>query len=160
MILENEMASTQQNSGKQVKDSAKRYTKKEIKAYIADLEEKVVNTSGAHLHSLVAINEILRSPGIDGLLDEGMKGQLRDLWIKLSSAGVQLLEPPVLFGLPEGFEEEEFRGVESEDVPELLGEGLDDEEFFLDKLEGEASEAEESEEEDSEEEAIDKETLN
>lgn len=152
------MASAEQDSSKQSSESAKTYSKKELKAYIADLEERVVNTSGAHLHSLVAINEILRSPGVDSVLDEGMKGQLKDLWIKLSSAGIQLTNPPLLFGLPEGFEEEEFKGVESEDVPELLGEGIDDEEFFLDQIEAEAGE--DSESDDTEDELPSKETLN
>ena len=88
------MANTAQDDGAK-NESGKRYTKKELKAYVADLEEKVVGSTGAHLHSLIAINEILRSPGIESLLDEGLKGQLRDLWIKLRSANCRCRTPSI-----------------------------------------------------------------
>jgi len=108
------------------KESAKKYTKKEIKAFVADLADKVENSDGAYLHSIIAVNQILRSPGIDGTLDEAMKIQLRDIWTKLKTAGIQLTDPPVLFGLPEGFGDEAKEEVESEEVPELL----EDDDFF------------------------------
>jgi hypothetical protein len=100
-------------------ESAKKYTKKDIKDYISDIEKKIVNSDGAYLHSIVALNEILRVPEIQDLLDDELKGHMRDLWVKLKSSGVQLTDPPILFGLPEDFGKEQEMLVESEDVPEI-----------------------------------------
>ena len=62
---------------KRKKESVKKYTKKELKGFVADLTDKVENSNSAYLHSLIAINQILRSPQIDSILDDALKVQLK-----------------------------------------------------------------------------------
>ncbi|MCB0322163.1 MAG: hypothetical protein KDD69_01285 [Bdellovibrionales bacterium] len=86
-------------------------TRDEVQAYLADIEEKVINSDGAYMHSVIALNQLMRLPHANEVLDEKLKEQMHDLWIKLKSLGVQLSDPPLLFGLPANF------GHESEEIP-------------------------------------------
>ena len=101
-------------------EKQKKFTKKHIRAYLADIEEQVVGSDTAYLPSVIALNEILREPNADTLLDRDLKNQMRDLWVKLKSTGIQLSDPPLLFGLPEDFHSEEEEIVEDEEVLEYL----------------------------------------
>ena len=92
----------------------KNYTKEELQAFLADIEEKVVESNEAYLHSIVALNELLSLPNAADLLDDELRSRVKDLWIKLKSSGVHLNDPPLLFGLPENFGKEE---EEDEIVP-------------------------------------------
>ncbi len=96
------------------KSDTPKLTKKQVKAYLADIEKKVIDREGSDMASLVAINELLNLPNSEQLLDESLKTQLKDLWIKLKSNGVQVDDPPLLFGLPDGFGEEEKEDEEEE----------------------------------------------
>ena len=94
------------------KSGAAKLTKKQVKAYLADIEKKVINREGADMASLVAINDLLSLPNAEQLLDTELRTQIKDLWIKLKSGGIQVDDPPLLFGLPEGFGEEEVEEEE------------------------------------------------
>lgn len=94
------------------------YSKEELKAYLADIERKLVESNGAYMHSLVALNEILRHPDVPALLDPELKSQMQDIWIKLKSTGIQLAEPPLLFGLPQDFAKEQEEISEEEEAEE------------------------------------------
>ena len=95
------------------KPAAPKMTKKEVKAYLAEIEKKVIDREGADMASLVAINNLLNQPNAEQLFDDELRKQVKDLWVKLKSGGIQVDDPPLLFGLPEGFGEEE---IEQEEV--------------------------------------------
>ncbi len=103
-------------------DAAGTMTLEEVRAFVADIEQTVADSDDAYLNSVIALNQVLRLPNAEALLDEALKEQMRALWVKLRSTGIKLNDPPILFGLPEGFGEEEQELVESEDVAELAEE--------------------------------------
>lgn len=102
---------------KEGEERRKSYTREELQAYLTDIEEKVIDSDEAYLHSVIAINELLNLPNADEIFDEELKGRVRDLWIKLKSTGVHLNDPPLLFGLPENFGQEE----ENEEIVPVQG---------------------------------------
>lgn len=113
---------------KMTKDKAKAKAKvdavgemslEEVRAFVGEIEQTVADSKDAYLNSVIALNQILRLPNAEALLDEQLKEQMRALWVKLRSTGIKLNDPPILFGLPEGFGEEAQELVESEDVAEL-----------------------------------------
>ena len=81
-------------------------SKEEIQAYLTELEKRVIESEGSYLHSILALDKLLRLPNAEEVIDEQMKSQMRDLWIKLKSSGIKLADPPLLFGLPENFGKE------------------------------------------------------
>ena len=80
---------------------AVQYASRGHKVFGADINQLVVDQVNAGQEPF---------PG-EAMLDEKLKEQMHDLWIKLKSLGVQLSDPPLLFGLPANF------GHESEEIP-------------------------------------------
>lgn len=105
---------TEDNSVEEVQ-----FTKEQIVAFIKDIELRLVGNSGANLHSVVGLNRILRASNINQVLDNELKERIKDIWIKLKSTGLLLIDPPIVFGLPKDFESILAEETESEDVPEL-----------------------------------------
>lgn len=104
-------------------DNQKVYTREEVQAFLDDIGEKVIASNEGYIHSVVALNQLLRLPNAEELFDDDLKAQMRDLWIKLKSLGIQLNDPPLLFGLPEDFgKEEEVKDEEEEEGEEDKGE--------------------------------------
>ena len=82
-------------------EATKLYTKKEFEAFAAEIARKVVDKEPAYLHSMLAMNHILRQPNLPEVLDADLKDQLKDLWVKLKTTGLHLQDPPILFGIGE-----------------------------------------------------------
>ena len=78
-------------------------SKDDVAAFLVDIEKTVLERDGADMSSLVAINHLLNLPNAETLFDEGLKTQLKDIWIKLKASGIEVEDPPLLFGLPEDF---------------------------------------------------------
>lgn len=112
---------SEMSAGKQDSQDAPKLNKKQVRAYIADIESKVAADQGADMASLIALNHLLTMPNAEKVLDEDLRRQLKDLWQRLKAKGVQLDDPPLLFGLPEGFGEEE-----AEEEEELTGTPVSD----------------------------------
>ena len=74
------------------------FNKQEVKAFLADISEQVDNSQGSYLHSMLALNELIRQPNAEKIFDETLKRQAREIWIKIKGAGAELNEPPFLFG--------------------------------------------------------------
>lgn len=104
----------EENSIEEVK-----FTKDEVVAFVKEIELKLVGATGANLHSIVALNKIFRAANINEVLDNELKERIKDLWIKLKSTGIQLIDPPIIFGLPKDFNAVLAEESEPEDVPEL-----------------------------------------
>lgn len=82
------------------KELFKTYTKDELRAFVTDIESQVVENNIPTVHTMLALNDILKSANAHELLDEDMKSHLRDLWLKVKGAGLELMDPPLLFGAP------------------------------------------------------------
>lgn len=124
-------------------EKQKQVSKEEIEQYLGDIEEKVINSNGAYLHSIIALNQILRLPGVEQLLDAKMKERIHDVWLKLKSLGVQVMDPPMLFGLPESFNAES-EAVAHDDEEEIeIGERPPKDEMLQRQAERESTDNEE-----------------
>lgn len=110
-------------------EKEKKLSKEEIAAFIKDIEQKISKNSEAHLHSLIALNKIMRAPNIDTVMDKKLKDKIKVLWGKLKAAGVNLADPPLIFGLPQNFSTAKKDEEESEYLTEYA-----DEEFSKKKV--------------------------
>ncbi len=99
-------------------EEVKSLSKEEVKSFLLDIETKVINAEGAHMHSVIALDQLLRLPNIESIMDQELKDQMHDLWVKLKSHGIQLADPPLLFGLPSDFRAEEEEII-IDDEPEI-----------------------------------------
>ena len=81
-------------------NEAKTYTRAEVQGILDEIAKKFVASGSAYMHSMLLLNHILRLPNAAELFDDGLKEQARDLWLKVKSTGLQLTDPPLLFGLP------------------------------------------------------------
>lgn len=79
----------------------KGFTKTDVQELLDTIARKSVETNTAYMHSMLLLNTLLREPNADQLFDDSLKAQARDLWLKVKSTGLQLNDPPFLFGLPE-----------------------------------------------------------
>lgn len=81
----------------------KKYTKQEVKGFLADISEHVKEeqgkvSQGNYLHSMLALNELLAQPNAEKLFDDNLKSQAREIWLKFKASGAELNDPPLLFG--------------------------------------------------------------
>ncbi len=76
-------------------------TKKDVQEVLDTVARRLLESHTSHLHSTLMLNTVLRLPNASELLDEKLKAQAKDLWTKLKSTGLQLVDPPLLFGLPQ-----------------------------------------------------------
>ena len=78
-------------------ESAKTVTRDEVAAFLADINRQIVENNLPPIHTLLALNNILSQSNAHQLLDEELKTQARDIWLKIKATGVHLIDPPFLF---------------------------------------------------------------
>ena len=86
---------------KETKTNSKAMTKAEIKKFIEEVSTKLNENEGNSLHALVALNAILSEPGIEKSFDADLKEKAKEIWLTLKTKGIDLIDPPFLFGIPE-----------------------------------------------------------
>ena len=120
------------------KEKEQKVSKEEILAFVKDIESRISKNSEAHLHSLLGLNKIMRASNIDTVMDKKLKERLKAVWLKLKAAGVTLVDPPLIFGLPQNFSTSQS----VEDEPEYLPEYADEDvvEKKVEKAESKATE--------------------
>jgi len=84
-------------------------TKKELAEFLEKIAENVIDQDKSYIHSMLALDRVFRQPNAEKLLDENLKEQARDLWLQIKSTGIQITDPPILFGIPD----REINGEES-----------------------------------------------
>ena len=82
-------------------EEQKVYTRKDLQEFLDAIARECVTGSAGYIHSMFALNKLLRLPNATDLFDEKLKSQAKDLWLKLKSTGLQLNDPPLLFGIQE-----------------------------------------------------------
>ena len=84
-------------------EDKKTFTKAELESFVGDIARRVVDSNSAYLHSFLALNQVLRQPEIAHILDDELREQMKDIWVKLmKSTGLQMENPPILFGVRDG----------------------------------------------------------
>lgn len=73
-------------------------TKQELKEFLISLREKLNDESTATIFAMSALSYVLNLPNIYELFDQDTKECARDLWLRLKTAGMQIKDPPLLFG--------------------------------------------------------------
>jgi len=91
-------AKDQDNNSKDLKDLAQITTKADLKAFIADVHEKMIKEQAAPIFAMSAMQQIMSLEKIYDLLDSQSKEILQEIWVKLSQAGFHIRRPPLLFG--------------------------------------------------------------
>jgi len=100
----NEVAATTQES----------VGREEVAAFLGDIATKIVESDRSFIHSAIALNQILRVPNAHEIFDEDLKQQARDLWLKIKSTGLQLTDPPLIFGTPDLSSNSELQSADGE----------------------------------------------
>jgi hypothetical protein len=73
-------------------------TADELKNFLNGIRDKMSEGSAAPIYAMTAMNYIMNEPAIYKLLTEENKEIARDIWLRLKHAGIQLKNPPLLFG--------------------------------------------------------------
>ena len=75
--------------------------KAELKNFLLSIKEKLGSHAAPPIHAVTAIQHVFNLPGIYELLDKSNRELAREIWIKLKHGGLQLKNPPMLFGAEE-----------------------------------------------------------
>ncbi len=75
-------------------------TRADVRAFLAEIAAQVATGKAPTLHTMLALNGMFRLPNAKEIFDEELKKEAHDLWMKVKSAGLQVLDPPLLFGEP------------------------------------------------------------
>jgi hypothetical protein len=70
----------------------------DLKKFLRSVLDKMSDDQAAPVYSLALMNHLLNLPTIYSLLDNENKELARDIWLRLKASGVQLRNPPLLFG--------------------------------------------------------------
>lgn len=76
-------------------------TKEELASFLEIISRKLDTSDDSYLHSMLALNYILRQQNATVMLDENLKQMAREVWKKIQSAGITLKDPPILFDVTE-----------------------------------------------------------
>lgn len=82
-------------------EPGREYTREEVAEFLRNLSGKPLDRDGLYLHCLIGLNHLLSLPNVNELFDEELKTEARDLWKKIKARGLELVDPPLLFGQPE-----------------------------------------------------------
>ena len=72
-------------------------SKAELESFLLTIRDKMEDGVAPPLYALSAMNHVMNLPGIYGWLDNETKEIARDIWLRLKQAGLQVINPPILF---------------------------------------------------------------
>ncbi len=73
-------------------------TTADLKTFLLNVRDKMTEEIAAPIYALSALNHVMSLTNIYQLLDNECKEIARDIWLRLRQAGLQLRNPPMLFG--------------------------------------------------------------
>ncbi|NMC63482.1 MAG: hypothetical protein GYA55_09995 [SAR324 cluster bacterium] len=73
-------------------------SKEDLKHFLSMIVEKMDMEQAAPVYILTLMNHIMTQPNIYELLDEDNKEMARAIWLRMKQQGMQLRNPPMLFG--------------------------------------------------------------
>ena len=75
-------------------------TRESVGELLGELSKRVIESDRCSVHCMLALNHILTHPDFEKILDDDLRQQVKDIWLKLKSTGIVLADPPVVFGYP------------------------------------------------------------
>ena len=75
-------------------------TKADVRAFLAEIAAQVASGKAPTVHTMLALNGMFRLPNAREIFDEELRKEAQDLWMKIKSSGLQVLDPPLIFGEP------------------------------------------------------------
>ncbi len=100
----------------------KEHSRDEIKTFLDEISSMVAAGSVPTFHTMLALNSLLNLPEAKALFDQELIKQAKEIWANIKLSGVQLVDPPLLFGETEGvsvllhLEDYGHEGEEEEDL--------------------------------------------
>lgn len=76
-------------------------TSSDLKSFLHNVRDKMTEQVAAPVYALSAMNFIMNLPNIYKILDNECKELARDIWLRLRQSGLQIKNPPLLFGAEE-----------------------------------------------------------
>lgn len=76
-------------------------SKADLKTFLLNVRDKMAENAAPPIYAVSAVNHALQLPDIYNLLDNDNKEIARDIWLRLKQSGLQLRNPPMLFGADE-----------------------------------------------------------
>jgi hypothetical protein len=76
-------------------------TREDLKAFLHSLVDRMSANEVAPFYALIAMNHVMNLKEFYSLLDKESKELARDIWLRIKTAGLQVANPPVLFGADE-----------------------------------------------------------
>lgn len=71
----------------------------ELKNFLQNLLDRLSEGQVAGIYALSALNTLLSKPEMYSLFNVETKELARDIWLRIKQAGVQVRNPPALFGI-------------------------------------------------------------
>jgi hypothetical protein len=94
--------STYENQNNENNESTVGYdSAQKIEAFLTEIETKLAESNDVTMHTMLAINHLLRNSQTPKFLDENTKERIKNIWNKISLSGLELNKPPLVFGAPE-----------------------------------------------------------
>jgi len=73
-------------------------SKAELKNFLQVLRDRMAERAAAPIYAVSAMNHVLTLPKVYDLLDNENKEIARDIWLRIKQSGMQVKNPPMLFG--------------------------------------------------------------
>jgi hypothetical protein len=70
----------------------------DLRQFLSQVRQKMGEDASPPIYTLAAMNLVLNRPDIYELLSPEAEEIARDIWIRLKNRGIQLRNPPILFG--------------------------------------------------------------
>ena len=99
----------------EAKTKEKKWTKKDVQAFLDEMSKQISEGKSAYVHSMLALNRVITLPNANELFTEDLKAQAKELWLKVKATGLQLGEPPFLFGQPQFRDEKTVSEIDGGD---------------------------------------------
>lgn len=73
-------------------------TPQDLKTFLMQVRQKLLEDVSPPVYTLAAMNLVLNRPDIYDLLSPEAEEVAKDIWTRLKNRGIQLRNPPILFG--------------------------------------------------------------
>ena len=79
-------------------DLCKISNRAELKNFLIGIRDKMTEEQSSPIYSVVAMNHVMNTPELCDFMDDEIKEIARDIWLRIKQSGLQLRNPPMLFG--------------------------------------------------------------
>ena len=73
-------------------------SKADLEAFLLNVRDKMDDESASAVYALTAMNYVMSLPEVYSWFNNETKEIARDIWLRLKLAGLQIRNPPMLFG--------------------------------------------------------------